>query len=246
MRTKQTILLLHGWGISHKKYNELISIFEKKGFIVFSPDFPGFGDEKLTKESFTLSDYAAFVDKYIKKNNISDCIIIAHSFGGRVLVKYLSEYQNPSIKALVCSGTPLIRQNLPLKKIIISKAVKLVNNISLHLPSVLRSMFEKPVRKIIYRLLGEWDYYKAGNMRETFKNVIGESFDTSLKKIHIPTLLLWGKNDTFIPLSVCNKIHTQIEKSEIKIINGTHRLPYERPNAFAENTLMFLKNHKLT
>ncbi|HXS14512.1 MAG TPA: alpha/beta hydrolase, partial [Candidatus Saccharimonadales bacterium] len=105
-------------------------------------------------------------------------------------------------------------------------------------PASLQTM----VKKGVYHSLGEWDYYKAGELKKTFQNVIAEDLSPVLPHITVPTLLLWGENDTFVRLSIGREIAQKIPHAIIKVFPQiTHKLPYESPRLFAQEVLQFIQ-----
>ncbi len=227
---KTPIIILHGWGLFGEKYKELRNIFGENGYKVFLLDLPGFGGEKLIKESMFLDDYVEFVEKFIDKNKLKKIILIGHSFGGRVSVKFAVKYPN-QVEKLVLTGAPVIREKLNFKKNVISYLVK-------KLKILVPKPIEGQIKKIIYKFLGEWDYYKAKNLKQTFVNIINEDLTQNLKDIKTPTFLIWGENDKFVPIEYAGKANKLIEKSKLKIIsNESHGLPYNNPELFAKEIL---------
>ncbi|HXS14760.1 MAG TPA: alpha/beta fold hydrolase, partial [Candidatus Saccharimonadales bacterium] len=89
---REPIVILHGWQKSGKDYAEIQKIFEKEGYIVFSPDMPGFGSEKLAKEAMSVDDYVDFIEAFLQKKKLNKIILIGHSFGGRVGAKFAAKY----------------------------------------------------------------------------------------------------------------------------------------------------------
>src|SRR3989338_11212388 len=112
---KEPIILLHGWGLQGNKYKEIASYFTKRGHAVFTPDMPGFGSEKLSSSSLFLKDYVAFIHTVVKRNKLKNIIFIGHSFGGRVLLKYVAMYPE-SVKKIIMTGVPIIRHTSLRKK----------------------------------------------------------------------------------------------------------------------------------
>ncbi len=85
------------------------------------------------------------------------------------------------------------------------------------------------------------DYYKAGTLSQTFKNVVHVSITQDLEKIVVPTLIIWGRNDAVTPLADGEYMNKHIVNSKLVIIsNMSHKLPYENPAVFAEEVLKFL------
>lgn len=231
---KQTIVILHGWGLSGEKYSSIRDIFEKENFTVLSPDFPGFGTTSLIKATMNMDDYVDFLKKYLKDNTRGPVVLIGHSFGGRVAAKFCALKSN-QVSALVLTGAPLIRKPLSFRKKIIQRIVK-------NAKKLVPAFLEEVVRKNTYRFLGEWDYYKAGKLKETLKNVLSEDIFPNLSKIHVPTLLLWGEKDTFVSVEIGKEIAKNIQNAQLEIVEGgTHKLPYESPSLFAKKVLAFLR-----
>lgn len=233
---KTPILILHGWKKRGADYNELAGMLEKEGYTVFAPDMPGFGITKLTKESMFLSDYVTFVKQYLNEKNIKKVIIIGHSFGGRVGAKFTVTYPE-MVEKLILTGSPLIKHPLSFKKKIISSLSKIGKQILFFTPA----KNSDSARKIIYRMLGEWDYYKSNELSQTFKNVVQEDLSNILSHIHVPTLIIWGEKDTFVPIADAKEIGQKISGALVIVLpNATHKVPYEDPHVFFTEVAKFL------
>jgi pimeloyl-ACP methyl ester carboxylesterase len=237
---KTPIVLLHGWGstMSGEKYKTLQTILERDGYKVYAPDLPGFGNNPLKKDALTFNDYCTFVYQLITKEiKAKKVILIGHSFGGRIAIRFTHEHPN-LVEKLVLTGASGIPHQLPLKKRIISTVSKIIKPIFTIPPF---SFFYRFSRKFVYRSLGEMDYYKAGPLQETFKNVYMVSIVDDLDKISVPTQLIWGKDDTFTPIADGALMHKKIADSQFVMIpDATHKLPYERPDIFAQTVIPFI------
>lgn len=233
---KKTIVILHGWGISGDKYTDLQKLLKKDGYTIYAPDMPGFGKEKMVKDVMVVDDYVDFIRTYLKKKKITKPVIIAHSFGGRVAAKLAALYPK-EIDKLILTGTPLIKRPLPLKKKI-AYGVAIVGKRTLSIfPQQTQDLF----RKLLYRSIHEYDYYKAKNLKETFKKVVAEDISPLLPTIRTKALLIWGDNDTFVPLQDGKDIAQRLPNARLVVIPGaTHKLPYERVDLFYKEVKKFL------
>lgn len=229
---KYPIVILHGWGKRGSDYSDLKDLLETAGNSVFCPDLPGFGEEPLTKKVMNLDDYIDFVLKFLRSKKINKAIFVGHSFGGRVSAKLAAKHPE-DVEKLVLTGAPLIRQPLSIKKRILRSSTKIVKKIF---------GSSQPLRKVLYYLVGEWDYYKASSdIRETFKAIISEDLSGYLPFIKSPTLVVWGQLDTFVSPNVGRAIAKEIKSCKyIELRNETHRLPYENPGLFAEEIIRFI------
>lgn len=242
---KKIIVLLHGWSstMTNKRYQSAKELLEKQGFIVYIPDLPGFGENSIIeKESLEFEDYISFVHTYIvdilKKTKQKQVILIGHSFGGRIAIKFTSLYPQ-IVSNLILTGASGIPRPLPsVKKKLVFAATKILRPFFVVPPF---SFAYKFFRKLIYYSIGEMDYYKAGKLTQTFKNVYKVSIQEDLEKISVPTLLVWGEKDITIPVKDAKLMHEFIKNSELVIIpNATHRLPYEMPVEFTNEIIKFV------
>ncbi len=232
---KRPILILHGWGVSSGKYEPLEKLLRKKGFVVYIPDLPGFGKQKMLKTSMELADYVDFVRSYMRKNKIVKPVVIAHSFGGRIAVRLAAFYPKDFSK-LVLTGVPIIR-HMSAKKQIAYIAAFIGRVILKKIPLTAYDI----IRKVLYFSIGEWDYYKSGPLSETFKKVISEDLLQYVKKITIPVFLVWGETDKLTPASDVSEISGYIANGESVVIEKYgHKLPYENPKGFLKSIENFL------
>lgn len=234
------VLILHGWNLSAAKFLPLRDELMKRGYNVYCPDLPGFGKSKLMANSWSLANYIDFVKKYLEDNRLNKFILIGHSFGGRIAIKYASQYPQV-LEALVLTGVPGINP-VPKFKIsfflILAKAGKLI--FSLPLLSSLKDLF----RKFLYKIANASDYYNTNDyMVETFKNTVKENLIPYLSQIKTPTLLLWGREDRIVPLEIADKMEHMVKNSKLVVINeGRHGVPWTHPKEFADAVGRFLEN----
>lgn len=258
----KNIIILSGWKVPSEKYAQLKSILESRNFNVYVPDLPGFGKSALKKESFTLDDYADFLHSYIKNHRLGNVVIVAHSFGGRMIVKYLHKYKQSlrfsaspailkqsfssnkknSIKGIVLCGTPLVKEKLTVRKIVGKNIIYFASKASFILPNEMRANLRKHLRFLAYRLIREYDYYKAGNLKKTLVNVLSDDPERYITDIKVPTFILWGEDDQVTPVSIAKELHKLIKNCQLVIIpQATHKLPYEKPDLFAEEIIKFIQ-----
>ena len=77
------VLLIHGFNGIPKIFEYFKIELEKKGYDVIMPDFP-------VREDITVEGYYKFFDKYKNVFN-SNLIVVAHSIGNSMFIKYISK-----------------------------------------------------------------------------------------------------------------------------------------------------------
>lgn len=231
-------IILHGWNLESKKFKPLTSLLSKKKFMVYCPDLPGFGLSEKPKSALYLDDYVHFVLDYMKKNKIIKANFICHSFGGRIGIKLAACYPE-KINKLILTGAPGLVP-VPRFKILFFLYLAKFGKLIFTLP--LLSFFQSKAQKIIYRLANANDYYHTNvSMRESFQNVVRENLKEYLSLISAQTLLLWGINDSFVPVSIAHKMSKIIPGSKLVILDKSgHGLPFTHPELFLKNLLSFI------
>ena len=81
------ILLLHGWGQNIDMMKPLGDAFCENHRITII-DFPGFGKSDEPKEAWTIDKYSLMLEDFVKQVGIKKPIVMGHSFGGRVAIRY--------------------------------------------------------------------------------------------------------------------------------------------------------------
>lgn len=201
------ILLLHGWGQNIEMIKPIGDNFSDK-FRITILDLPGFGNSSEPPTPWNMTNYSDMLEEFIDRVGITKPIIIGHSFGGRLAIRYSA---NNPIEKLVLFGAPCIRiqEKLPLS-VRILKALK-------KLP--LMNEFGEYMKQYI----GSRDYKAASPiMRQTLVDVVNEDLSSYAKKIEEPTLLIWGQNDTEAPVSDAKELERIMIDGALIVLPGTH------------------------
>jgi len=234
------ILILHGWGstMSGERYSKVKELLQEEEYAVFVPDLPGFGKNTLKKEALTFDDYLLFVKDFIQEKKLKKIILVGHSFGGRIAIAFAAKYPELVSKLILVSASGIPHPLSSLKKKIAYVVTKIIGPI-FAIPPL--SLFYNLLRKLMYYSIGEMDYYKSGNLKQTFKNVYQVSIVPDLEKITVKTLILWGEIDTFTLLKDGKLMHECIKNSQLVIIhNAGHKFIYENPEKFVKEVLKFI------
>lgn len=222
-----------------EKYNSLIQTFNDYGYQADVVEFPGFGKNPALNEIWHLIDYVKFVQKFLKRKNITKAIFIGHSFGGRVALRLLS--QNPKYAAvLILSGVP---GYLPVSRIKLTTSLIIAKAGGRFFSLPLLNKIKNHVRKFFLIRIGAKDYYNTnGYIRESFKNIIKEPLINYMKKIRLPTFLIWGAEDKIVTTKIARKMQQTILNSELIIVpDERHMFMCQKPDLFVEKINGFLK-----
>lgn len=209
------IVLLHGWGQNIQMMQMLGEPFKDK-FRIIAVDFPGFGNSEEPKEVMDVSDYTNVIENLLKKLNVKNPILIGHSFGGRVSVKFAS--RNDVKKVILLS--PALRSHD--KKGLKTKILKFLKTV----PGI------KNLESWAKNHIGSRDYKAASPMmKQVLVKTVNEDLSEDAKKIKAPVILIYGDMDSEVPEEDTKEYEKLIPDCGLILYEGcTHYAYLERLN----------------
>ena len=234
------ILVLHGWGGSSDSWLIFQKILAKAGYRVIIPDFPGFGKSVTPPKPWGIENYTDFVLKFAQKLGLENSFfMVGHSFGGRISIRFTSQYPE-KVKKLVLCDSAGIKPKPGLKTRLIFWMASIGN--AIFSPRHLVRL-KDTARNLFYIFLRNKDYVKAdGTMKETIKKVLEEDLLPELSQIKVKTLIIWGGADRVVPLKYAYIFKEIIKDSQLEIIPRIGHSPHlETPEKLAVKIINFIK-----
>lgn len=237
----RTLLLLHGGtGDAYHHWSASMPLLAHE-FRVLAPDLPGFGKSDPLSNP-TLAEFLIWIKEVLNARQVEQAVVVGNSHGG--LIARLFAAANPTtVPALVLvngGGVPDV-------------------------PPALRFIERTPgLSNAFFYLFGRMGTGK-GMIEKLFHNrsFVDEAFLTNMKTAApslarlmrttvnspmpnernplVPTLILWGTNDAFAPLSEGKAVRDSIPGSElVEIAECGHMPQLETPDVFVWQIETFL------
>lgn len=221
--TNGALVFLHGWG---SEALHLQTIFrDRTNFIAI--DLPGFGGSDRPRGAWGVGEYASFLKELLVKLGIQNPVLVGHSFGGSIIIKYLAG-GGTSPKAILISPAGLRKKG---GRVVFYRALAKIFKVPFMLPGA--QPLAKKIRPLFYRLIDSNDYIEAGPMIETYRKVVAEDLCADMAKIRAKTALIWGENDKATPLSQGRRTCDMIPGATLRIINNAgHFCFVDQPEVF--------------
>lgn len=220
----QTVVFLHGWGADAKIWQGIMSKLENCN--CYALDLSGFGKSEMPKRAFTVGDYAEIVREFVERIRVNNVALVGHSFGGRIAIKCAV---GGSIQKLVLVDSAGFRDES------VAKSLKII------LAKIAKPFVPASLRKKISKALGAGDYAESGELKQTFLNVINEDLTEDIKKINIPTLIVWGEDDKETPVAFGKRMNSHILNSTFHILpHAGHFSFLDEPERFVEELRAFI------
>jgi len=218
--TPPQVIGLHGWA---RTRTDLLPALRE--FASASVDLPGFGHSPEPEPGWGSRDYAELCRRAVSELTSEPCVLVGHSFGGRVAVCLAAEHPE-LVRGLVLTGVPLVRKQPAGKPTLTYRAGR-----SLHRHGLLSDVRMEALRQ----KYGSADYRAASPvLRSVLVNVVAESYDDELRRLQCPTTLVWGSRDTVVPVSVAETAVALVPHAELEVLaDADHDLPLTHPDAIA-------------
>lgn len=219
---KTKILFVPGWTYTETKIKPFYEALKKITREVEWLQVPGLTGEKLI-EPWSLEDYRCWLERELvsKVGEGEKVILIGHSNGGRIILKFLStesEQRAKIAKVVLIDSAGLVdrRWHKVLKRDFFGLCAKLGKKLK----------NQPQLRKLVYKILRERDYYQADAiMQKTMANLLSEDLRTQLTLIKPEVLLIWGENDQMTPLQLGKEMAKKIPRARLQIIKGARHVP---------------------
>ena len=221
---RDTILFLHGWGMSKSAFSHTIKLLEKN-YSILTLTMPTI---EPTISVWTLFDYVELVENILSMNNIQNLIVVCHSFGFRVAMLLNKRIK---IKKIIVTGGAGIKKE---KYLDFFKKIN-KNNIKILLNSKkIKNLFEKTA-STDYKALSPTN-------RKTFINIVNLNLNFALK-FNCPLLLFWGTKDSETPIWIAKQTHKKNTNAKLILTNSNHFAYIENNAQFNNETLKFLNQN---
>jgi pimeloyl-ACP methyl ester carboxylesterase len=224
---KPTVVLLHGWGKSLQSLRPMGEVMSTTCRVVLV-DLPGFGLSPLPDDATNEGggwDTIQYTDKikaFLDESGITSCVLVGHSFGGRLSVRLAAQYPE-LVKALVLIGTPGVpRKRTPLEQIRLTSirtAVAIAKRVDGLIGTRLFAHYFAP-------RFGSADYKAAGDMRKTFVKTVNEDLTDEAKKVRCSALLLWGADDREATLDQAHTYQSLFSDSQLHVFPNKGHEPF--------------------
>jgi pimeloyl-ACP methyl ester carboxylesterase len=217
------VLLLHGWGANVELLLSLAEKLLRRGYRVYAPDLPGFGQSNAPPQPWSVFDYADFVRAYMDANNLQKVYLFGHSFGGR-LALILGADSPERIHKIALSNSAGVRPKTPFLPKIRLRVYKTIRN---SLETMGLQTIADTLRQSYNDRYGSSDFQQvSGVMRETFVKVVNEDLLPYAARIEPPVLLFWGDADSDTPLWQGKLLEKTIPDAGLVLYEGAGHYTY--------------------
>jgi len=229
------IIILHGLMGGLSNFDSVTQHFSSNGYKVVIPELPVYS-APLIKTG--VKHFATYLQKFIEAQGYKDVILLGNSMGGHVAL-YHTKHHPENTTALVITGSSGLYENA------MGESYPKRGDYE-YIKKKAEAVFYDPT--IATKEIVDEVYDTVNNRNKLIKTLaiaksaIRHNMAKDLPKMHTPTCILWGKQDSVTPPEVAVDFEKLLPDSDLFWIDKCgHAAMMEQPDIFNELLLEWLK-----
>jgi 2-hydroxy-6-oxonona-2,4-dienedioate hydrolase len=235
------IVLIHGLGGFAERWATVMPILSKK-YRVIAPDLPGYGYSDKPSIDYTPEFFSKFIFDFLDGLDIRKTCMIGTSLGGQIVAECAITQSKTIEKIVLASPAGIMKSSTPTLDAYSMAAlypsydtVKTAYEMMTGSKNVTTESIEGFIKRMT-----------QPNAKMAFMSTLLALKNSSpitdrLPNITAPTLVIWGKNDTMIPVKYANDFASSIKNCQLEIMENCGHTPHiEEPVKFSQIILNFL------
>jgi pimeloyl-ACP methyl ester carboxylesterase len=239
------MVLIHGFASSTLVWSNVFLKLAEAGYRVIALDMLGYGySAKPRNGEYTIAGQAKLLVRLLDRLGIPRAIFVGSSYGGAVAATCALDYAD-RVERLILVGA--VNNNRPLAFTLMRLfGSRVFGDVVSPLLIGSRRLLRRRMKTVYDRHSWVLDERRvdarhlplraAGTQRAIIRTVRGWDAERISRDAHLitqPTLLLWGENDSEIPLADGERLHQEIPGSRLVVFLNCGHIPHEEyPEAF--------------
>jgi haloalkane dehalogenase len=243
------LLCLHGWPQSSYMWRHLLPVLASAGRRVLAPDLPGFGDSPPDPPG-TWGRHVEAVERFRQEIGLEQVVLVVHDTGGGIGLRWACDHPD-AVSGMVITNTGFFPDyewhELAKAMRTEGQGEALVDSLS---RDGLGTLLEAASSGIDERAVDEyWKAFSTAGHRRGMLELY-RSFDLDelapyegrLAGLGVPTLVLWGEQDEYLPRDYAPRFTREIPGAELVLLEtARHFLFEDEPERCAQEVVDFLR-----
>jgi pimeloyl-ACP methyl ester carboxylesterase len=196
------VVLVHGLGSRKEDWLPDVAPLSQK-YRVLVPDQIGFGHSDKPLIDYRIQTYVDFLNEFLRDLKVEKASLVGESLGGWISALYAAEITGGAhvvpVEKLVLVDAAGLNQEKPVPPVLNPSTLAGMRGLMEAIFYDTSWLTEDALRKIFADKLSLHDGY---TVRSILGNpaIASERLDNRLGEIHVPTLVVWGKQDNLLPI----------------------------------------------
>ena len=236
------VVLVHGLGSRKEDWLPVLEPLSQK-YRLLVPDQIGFGKSDKPLLDYSVQTYVDFLNEFFRQLNVEQVNLVGESLGGWISALYAVELADGAhvipMERLVLVDAAGLKQDTPIPNLNPSSLATM--------RGVMEAVFydtswlnEDALRKIFTDKLATHDAYTVRSFLGN-PTITTERLDARIGKIKTPTLVVWGRQDKLLPITVGERYTAGIAGAKLITFDRCgHVPPIEKTDEFVAAVIAFL------
>ncbi|CAA9384652.1 MAG: hypothetical protein AVDCRST_MAG74-613 [uncultured Pyrinomonadaceae bacterium] len=257
-KTNPTLLLIHGYTASTYVWRTVAPQLAARNFHVVAVDLLGFGySDKPAAFDYTIASQARMIERLMNRLGIGKATLIGSSYGGAVAstlaLDAAERVEKLVLVGAVCNDEAL---NNPLLKLASVPVLgEVLTPFLLDSKTFLKARMKRMLAPASHHLINKERVESVSRplkAKDAHHSVLASARNWDANRIqadaHLinqPTLLIWGENDSVVPVQNGECLYDAMLNSRLVVLQNCGHLPQEeKPEKFVELVTEFRRNQK--
>jgi haloalkane dehalogenase len=243
------VLCLHGWPESSYMWRYLLPALASAGRTALAPDLAGFGDSPPDPPG-TWERHVDAVERFRVEVGLDRVVLVVHDTGGAIGLRWACDHPD-AIAGLVISNTGFFPDvdwtEIATAMRTPGQGEALVDSLSRDglatLLEAASSGIDEPAADEYWKAFstaagrrGMLELYRSFDLDEL------EPYQERLSGLGVPTLILWGEQDEYLPRDYASRFASEISSAKLVLLNyARHFLFEDEPQRCADEIINFLR-----
>ncbi len=220
------VVLLHGLADDVGVWESVIPALAAKHRVI-ALDQVGFGRSDKPLLDYRAATFVDFLDGFLNELKIDRASLVGNSLGGWVAADFALAHPERIDRLVLCdaAGYAAVPKTMDPRAL---NALRLASREDIRYLGPLTfhdKRFYEDVDLAFKQRVTAGDGYTVNQVLDSILR--GEDvLDGRVGAIHKPTLILWGREDRLIPLSLAERFHNEIAGSRLEIIDNCGHMPH--------------------
>lgn len=239
------IVFVHGLSGCWQNWLENLPHFARRHRVV-ALDLPGFGSSPVSEWEISIPAYGRMLLAFCDSLGVRDCAVVGNSMGGFVAAEAAIEQPDRFEKLVLVSAAGVTSARLRREPTEVA-ARMIAAGTPLAFKAQTRAFRRPRARAMafsgIFDSPGElrpelvWEFFDGGMRAESFvealSSLAGYDFLDRLDDVHVPTLIVWGRQDHVVPPADALGYARRLHGSRLEVFDRCGHMPMaERPVRF--------------
>lgn len=234
------LVLLHGLCDTWRAYQPLLERLPRS-LRVIAVSQRGHGDSDRPERGYLLSDFALDVRDLLDERAIDSALVVGHSLGASIALRFARDYPERA-QGLALLGTFADYRNNPAVLELQTQAAQLADPVDVgFLRDFQLATLARPIpAELLEQLVQEGRALPAFAWQAILTGLLSAEGHTPPSQVRVPTLLLWGDRDAFVPRADQDQLLAALPCARlVTYVGAGHSFHWENPDETARELAAF-------